>query len=370
LSTPSARTLLFSQRNLDRMVYQCWKYEFEDVIAEVDAVDVIAPAATPEGRIATRAGRRLVNSARRRVGLLPMASMGEVRVSHSYDLFFAAFLFPDEVRFLDKLKGWRERCKIAVCFLGEVWNKDVELLRACAPLLRQFDRIFLHVGASVPMVASVLGRPCQLIFSGIDAARFCPFPDPPARVVDCYSFGRRSPSTHQALLRLAANRRFFYVYDTVSQFPIIDPGEHRRLTAEVIKRSHYFIAYKHNLDVVSKTGGDEALGSRLFEGMAGGSVILGAAPDCPELATVFDWPDAVIPIPYEVADMAPILADLDGQPERIDRARRNNVAGALRRHDWGHRWATILDAVGLAPLPALEARRARLTALADLVAEL
>ena len=82
---------------------------------------------------------------------------------------------------------------------------------------------------------------------------------------------------------------------------------------------------------------------------------------------MFDWPDAVIPIPFEVNDMTPILADLDAQSERLDRARRNNLLGALRRHDSGHRWATILETVGLEPLPALGARRARLAALADLV---
>lgn len=349
------------------MVYQCWKYEFEDVIAEVDAVDMMLPVAIPDGRVTTRIGRRVIDGARRRMGLLPAAAIEEVRVSRAYDLFFAAFLFPAELRFLDKLKGWRDRSKKAVCFLGEVWNKNTELLRACAPILRQFDQIFLHIGASLPMVESVLGRSCRLMHAGIDAIRFCPFPDPPARVVDCYSFGRRSPATHQALLRLAQGRRFFYVYDTVSQFAIIDHVEHRRLTAETIKRSRFFIAYKHNMNLTRTTGGDEALGSRLFEGMAGGSIILGVAPDCPEFTAMFDWPDAVIPIPFDVHDMAPILADLDAQGARLDRARRNNLLGALRRHDWGHRWATILETVGLDPLPALGARRARLAALADLV---
>jgi hypothetical protein len=348
------------------MVYQCSKYEFEDVIDQVDKVDMIAPRPAPDGRVAVL-GRRAVNGARRRLGLLPQAAMPEVRVTRSYDLFFAAFLFPEELLFLNRLRGWRERAKIAACFLGEVWTKDIERLRAHAPLLRQFDQIFLHVGASLPMVASIVGRPCHLIHVGVDAIRFCPFPDPPARVVDCYSFGRRSPATHQALLRLASGGCFFYIYDTVNNFAINDHVEHRRLTAETIKRSQYFIAYKHNLNAAHQTGGDEALGSRLFEGMAGGSIILGVAPDCPEFAASFDWPDAVVPIPFDLDDMAPVLVDLGAQPERLKRARRKNVEGALRRHDWGHRWSTILEAVGLEARPELTARKARLIQLANQV---
>ena len=167
-----------------------------------------------------------------------------------------------------------------------------------------------------------------------------------------------------------SQRQFFYVYDTVTNFPVIDSMEHRRLTAEMIKRSRYFMAHKHNVNATNQTGGDEALGSRLFEGVAGGAVLLGLAPDCPEFGECFDWPDAVIPLPVELTDVAPFFSDLDAQTARLQAVRRRNVLETLSRHDWSHRWARILDMVGLKPLDGLEARAARLNERAQMVGAL
>ncbi|HXI58228.1 MAG TPA: hypothetical protein VNO55_19310, partial [Polyangia bacterium] len=188
----ASRTLVFSQRQLSRMVYQCSNYEFEDVIGQVDAADLLAPSLPEETRL-VRLGRRAVNKARRSLNLLAgmTMTMNPVTVDRKYDLFFAVFLFPAEVLYLNKVQGWREQSRHAACFLGEVWTKDRALLAQYRSLLRQFDHIFLHIGASVSLVESVIGRPCHLIRVGVDAIRFCPYPDPPARVVDCYSFGRR-----------------------------------------------------------------------------------------------------------------------------------------------------------------------------------
>jgi hypothetical protein len=44
-------------------------------------------------------------------------------------------------------------------------------------------------------------------------------------------------------------------------------------------------------------------------------------------------------------------------------SRRNALLG-LRRHDWGHRWSTLLEMAGLPARPALTDRLQRLEALA------
>lgn len=366
MSSSPPRVLLFSQRQFDRMVYQCWKYEFEDVICEVDSVDLVAPPRKAESRLGSLR-RRAFDKSRVSVGLLPEVVTEEVEVTREYDLFFAAFSFPAEAGSLRNLKGWRERSRQAACFLNEVWTKDTKVLKAYAPILRQFDHVFLHVGASLPLVASILGRPCHLIHVATDTLRFCPFPDPPARVVDCYSFGRRISPIHQGLLQIAARKPFFYLYDTVNNFAVINSSEHRRLLAETAKRSRYLIAYKHNLNATNQTGGDEALGGRLFEGAASGAILLGMAPTCPEFETCFGWTDAVVELPVAANDVESFLLDLDAQGERIREARRNNVTASLRSHDWVHRWSAILETVGMKPLAALDARKRRLTDLARLV---
>jgi hypothetical protein len=369
MPSPQSRTLLYSQRKLDSMVYQCWKYEFEDVIAEIDSVEMVAPSARAEDRF-SRLGRRALDTSRRRLRLPVGSSFKETVVERDYELFFAPFLFPTEAGNLANLKGWRERSKLAACFLGELWTLDAELLRIYAPILRQFDHLFSHVGASLPLLQSIVGKPCHLLPVGVDAIRFCPLPAPPARVVDCYSFGRRIPAIHTALLGLADRRPFFYVYDTVNNFSVNDSAQHRRMVAEMSKRSRYLIAYKHNVGVGKLTGGDEALGSRYYEGMAGGAVLLGIAPSCPEFDLNFDWPDAVVELPVDTADVERFLSELDAQPERLRRARRANVIGILRRHDWSHRWATILETMGLPALEGFQGRKRRLAELTDLADKL
>ena len=363
------RTLLYSQRKLDFMVYQCWKYEFEDVIGEIDSVEMVAPSPRAESRWG-RLGRRLLERSRRGAGLPPGAPFAELEITRDYDLFFATFLFAAEVGNLAAVKGWRERCKRTACFLGEIWTKDVEMLRIYAPILRQFDHVFSHVGASLPLLRETLGKPCHLLPVGVDAIRFCPLPNSPARVVDCYSFGRRVSTIHQALLDLSGKTSFFYVYDTVNNFAVIDPAQHRRAVAEMAKRSRYLIAYKHNINAPHLTGGDEALGSRLFEGMAAGAVLLGVAPSCPEFDLCFDWPDAVVELPTETPEVERFLSELTAQPERLRRARRHNVVGVLRRHDWSQRWATILETMDLPALEGMQGRRRRLAELTDLADKL
>jgi hypothetical protein len=49
----------------------------------------------------------------------------------------------------------------------------------------------------------------------VDAIRFSPYPNPPARVIDVYSLGRRLDGLHRTLLKFTAERNMFYVYETL-----------------------------------------------------------------------------------------------------------------------------------------------------------
>ncbi|HEY9660080.1 MAG TPA: hypothetical protein V6C65_16605, partial [Allocoleopsis sp.] len=55
------------------------------------------------------------------------------------------------------------------------------------------------------------------------------------------------------------------------------------------------------------------------------------------------------------------------QPDRLEQIRHNNIINSLLRHDWSYRWETILQSVGLAPLPQLLDRQHHLSQLADLI---
>jgi len=358
------RVLIFSQRNFDLKVFQCWIYEFEDVIAETDGVQLLAPGAWDEAEAATLI-RRVGNRVRRLRGRAPhVGVIGESRVSQNYDLFFAIFMFPQQIALLERIRNWRRQCARAACLLGEVWAHDVPRVRSWLELLRDFDQVFVAIKSSVPDVSQVVGKPCTFLPLGIDAVRFCPYPNPPTRSIDVLSMGRRSDPIHQGLLSLAEKKRIFYLYDVVRGFSVIDYREHRALLANLVKRSRYFISYKHNVNIAEVTGGQEAVGSRFFEGAAGGAAMIGIPPDCEEYRDAFDWEDAVIQVPYSTADIGAILCELDAQPHRLVRVGRKNVVSCLLRHDWAYRWEQVLNCVGIEPAPALAARKATLQKLA------
>jgi hypothetical protein len=179
--------------------------------------------------------------------------------------------------------------------------------------------------------------------------------------------------THEAMMRLSRERRVFYYYDTVvasgvdgrhRTFSVADAAEHRTLLANLLQRSRYFIANRARVNEPEYEGGRDEISSRFYEGAAAGAVMLGEAPRDEEFRRQFDWPDAVIPLPFHSPDVARRIADLDADPERLGRIRRDNVRHAALRHDWVHRLGAIFQATGLEPTLAMQERQARLATIA------
>jgi hypothetical protein len=95
--------------------------------------------------------------------------------------------------------------------------------------------------------------------------------------------------------------------------------------------------------------------------------MIGQSPDCETFHTMFNWPDVVVEIEADGADVAKAISRLAAQPERLVAISRQNATEALLRHDWVYRWKKILDIVGLEPAPQLEMREKRLKQLAEQV---
>jgi hypothetical protein len=366
----TARTLIYSLRGFKHDLARCCSFEFEDAIGRMDHADLLTtePAACEPGlvhKLASKAGR--IAS----VDIAPARSLKPVTVERNYDLFFFLCQSPPDFEDLAALRGWRERCRFAVCWIEELWVKWIrEWPRALEPL-KQFDLIFVGLQQSVPELEKAIGQPCRHILPGVDALRFCPFPLMPRRRIDVLNIGRRAAETHEALLELAARDRIFYFYDTIrgGSAQAIDPAHHRRFLADNIQRCRYFLANRPKIDTPSHTGGQDKdeLGFRFFEGAAGGAVMLGDAPRGPLFQKHFDWPDAVIDLPWGSRNVAPLLDELDRQPERLARVRRDNVVNALLRHDWAYRWEALLAEVGLPTTESLAERKRNLAELAEQV---
>ncbi|HVP60703.1 MAG TPA: glycosyltransferase [Myxococcaceae bacterium] len=364
--------LVLSMRRVADVVGYVAMYEFEDLVLELLRGDRAAPrsdAALERGRRAYKAVRLLTGS--RRLGRALTPPLGSRHLERDYGLFLAVFNHPHELFNLHALADWRARSRFAACYICEAWQS--QLPDYLLELLSGFDHLFLGVDGACEAVARLTGRPCTYLPMGVDALRFLPSSPTAPRGIDVCGIGRRSAVTHRALLAWASGTDRFYFYDTMRRggplaattFHVIDPAEHRLLFSNLLKRSRYFIANRAWADRPALTQGKDEIAARFYEGAAAGAVMLGDPPDTDDFRSQFDWPDSVVRTPFDAPDIAATLDRLDADPARVERIRRAGVVNALRRHDWSERLLRILRVAGVAPGPELEARRARLSAIAD-----
>jgi hypothetical protein len=357
------RALVFSMRGLTQHVSRCASYEFENVIAECDDVDLVAPKRPPQR--GEGAFRRHVKKILR---LTDPLIEDNVDPNKEYDLFVAFARSMRDLQFVEPIMSLRDQCRASVTLLDELRSDAVNRSPRSVKVLSRFDCIFSGIQESVETIQRVTGRPCHYLPGGVDALRFCPYPRNSARSIDVYSMGRRKPAVHEVLMSRGASGNLFYLYDTTSDFAVIDPMEHRLLLANLIKRSRYFITFPPKFDRPAEAPGQLDVGLRFFEGAAGGAVMLGTPPNGATFQECFDWPDAVIRTTPDGGEIVALIADLDEQPDRLNRVRRDNVENSLRRHDWIYRWRRMLEIVGVPISSGVIKRERCLTRLADLVA--
>jgi hypothetical protein len=366
---PETNVLLLSQRRIADLAAFCLAYEFEDTFAAVADAQRVDVADFP-GLEFSRRGYKLARMASRSPGLarqLAPAPRAKVVLQRDFDLFFPVFSHPHELYSLATIPNWRQRCRKAACFISEVWS-DI-LPEYLLELLSAFDHVFIGHRHPVKDVARITGRPCSYLPLAVDVLRFAPPSWDQPRPIDVCNVGRRSPVTHQALLDDAERRHSFYYYDTVAAsgsdlkdrtFRVDSPHEHRRKLATLLKHSRYFIANRSYVNRPEFTAGRDEISARFYEGAAAGAVMIGEAPRTEEFKQQFDWPDALIHMPFDSPDIGGILADLNGDPSRLRAIRRNSVRQAAQRHDWLHRILLVFDTLGLAPTEKMRARAKQL----------
>jgi hypothetical protein len=363
--------LQLSMRRVHDLVAYCGLYEFEDVVAAVtaaDRVELLDYEAVENVRRAYKLGRLMTGSRRLAGALTPR--LRAPRLSRDYELFFPVFNDPFELFALKAIPNWRSRCRVAACFVCELWlNNLPEFL---LELLSEFDYVFTGMQNPVARMASIIGKPCTYLPLAVDVLRFAPSPvSRPPRVIDICYLGRRSPVTHEALVKLAGHRRIFYYHDTVrasgldkrqTTFRVANVREHRLLLANVLQRSRYYVANRSRINE-READGSEEISSRFYEGIAAGAVLLGESPRSPEFGKQFDWVDAVIPMPFDAPDVGDRLALLNADPVREAAIQHENVRQAALRHDWLHRLQHVFAVAGI---PATEAMDVRASSLEEL----
>lgn len=376
------RVLVASEFNARDKAHFSQAYEFCRIIMECDDADLVAPGIdnyltryfgkilpAHDAHNVQRDFNRLTNGIRKGLRLKNAPTIAPVELTRNYDLFFFVAWSPQSLVELSRIGDWRRRCHIAVAYLFESWSSTLDADRAYLKLLDQFDYVFLLHGAGIERLSSYTRAPCYFLPTGVDCLIATPYPMSPARVIDVYSIGNRAALTHRQLVSWAQRCNRFYLYDSLSSTDsrVKDWQDHRLLLANTIKRSRYFIGFNPASlagDKATKIAGEQVLPGRLFEGAAGGAVILGTAPQCPEFDECFGWPDSVIEVHPDEDDIVAVIDALDAQPLRIEQARRRNAVNCLLKHDWAYRWERILSTVGIDPLAQLDERKSQLHDLA------
>src|SRR5262249_38842871 len=306
------RILLFSQRHIHSALFRCPMYEFEDIVSEIDSVEVLAPR--PDKRFSLK-----YKIAKRVAWHSPITlntDIREIEIKEDYELFLAICGSAVDLLFVDAIKDWPKLSRTSVCVLDDLWVKEMPTYKYLLRILAKFDFVMLYYSQSVEALSERIGSKCSFLPPGVDAIEFCPYPNPPKRVIDVYSIGRRSNVTHQKLLRMAKERRVFYVYDSIAGNLAINSKEHRLLFADMAKRSRYFIVNPGLIDRPDIRGNQIEIGNRYFEGAASGTIMIGEHPRNEEFGKLFNWPDAVLHLPYDSEDIDTLMNELDTQPDR------------------------------------------------------
>jgi hypothetical protein len=359
---------MLTSRSFIRLAYQAAVFEAQDVLCETADVDLVALEPGPGFTVREPLLRKLLwRDFSGRLALLN-PGLAPVRLAKTYDVFIAYCPAVRDLLHVNAIRNWRDRCRTSVCILDEIWAAEARRSRHYLRLLTEFDHVVVGLEGSAGIVGELIGRACHFLPAAVDALRFSPYPAPPPRVVDVYSFGRRREAVHDGLRTLAAERGLFYVHETLEGggSPVRDYRQHRDQIAAIAKRSRCIVVAPAKFDRPDERGAQNEVANRYYEASAAGAVMIGEAPDCESYRRLFDWPEAVVDLDPGGSDAAEVVGSLLRQPDRLRKLGGRNAEQALRRHDWVYRWLEVFRIAGLAPTPGMIARVQRLHGLADL----
>jgi hypothetical protein len=363
-----SRILLLSVKGIQSQVANACLYEFEDIICNIEGVDVFIPQNDfPWRRKIYRLARYITQSDFVASTITPFPIT--ISLEREYDLLFAVLDNPWQMYMVNTIKGWRDRTKLAACYIGEVWEKDFDNWRLLQEPFKSFDHIFVGVSHCVDKLSQLIGRPCSYLPPAVDTTLFCPFPIAPQRNIDVCYIGRRLSEIHHRLLELTLTQDFFYYYDTAlrQDFKVENYLEHRLLLANLLKRSRHTIIHHAKFNRPQETGGKQEIGYRFFEGAAAGTVMLGMPPNNKNFQKYFGWSNAVVKVDWDTCDIKEVLSELNAQPELLEQISRNNVINSLQKHDWVYRWRQILTTLNLKPTTGMLAREKYLQQLVQAI---
>lgn len=342
--------------------YGAW-YEAEDVLRTVAETDLILLERDAD-RGPIRLRRIVGRGLRRSVGpgrSIPTTGHHKPPADH-YDLAVFVPFTAWELPLLEDIRRLREVADRVAVYLPEVWPPVAGDRRLRFEPWHLVDHIFVGIHPSVAVMAGNLDREVHHLPMAADVHSFRPRTLDDPRPIDVLNIGRRLGGLHEELLKWAYCQRRFYRYDTFKTATVDDPIQHRRDLGQRYQRTSVALCSYPKHDMPEESRGLRIIPQRLWEGLAGGTVMIGMPPE-EELQRIAVGEVVVEQLPADPkAGVAAIEKLVDGDTRGI---RQRNLDLALRHHDWVHRWITMFETLGLDVPHDATVRVKELNAIAD-----
>ena len=328
---------------------------------EADCVDVVAHGDRRESveillrNIARLTGPTVARAARTKTDL-----------GSGYDVAFVSVISFRDLWILGGL-DLRSVAERRICYILELWSPDVHHFGLYREILEQFDAVFTVHQSSISALRAAVDVPVHWLPTGTDTALHTPPTLAKERGLDVFSLGRRCPVQHAELVAAARDGVLSYQFDSLAAGAFDDWQEHRLNAAGQGQRATFYIAHRAKFDVPVESGDAQDFGNRFFDAAASGAIPLGEIPTNENFRSYFPDADDMLRVPAGTAGIVDALLEMGADVERCRSISSRLVVDALQRHDWLHRWRTMLEAVDLAPLPSTRDRLGRLETMASLV---
>lgn len=332
------KLLILSQRRLNFKVSRCVPYEFEETVAKLEGSEIISLLPQNFFQIKNRISNRLARNTK----ILFKPGITASLTNNNYEIILVVCQLTRDLPSIYATGLLKNNSKKKICWLEEIWTKDIKHLVGHLHILKMFDYVITSCKDSVETLEKYIGKKIYYLPPGVDSIKFSPYPNYPERSIDLLAIGRKSKNTHNDLLKNIDGKNFFYIYDTLvakTEFSLL--SQHRRLIAEMSKRSCFFLANKAKINRDDETAQQEEIGYRFFEGISSGAILVGDYPKNQEFSKNFDWDNSVIQFNKDDINLFEFLHKLSKEKDLLTNIRINNMINALQRHDWLYRWKTI-----------------------------
>ncbi|MBV9313546.1 MAG: glycosyltransferase family 1 protein [Pseudonocardia sp.] len=261
---------------------------------------------------------------------------------------------------------WHQLGKLVMVHLENVTEWELRrYIELIATLRKRVDALF--TSREMPPLghlSSARLRTIEVVPPLLDVLAFPAWPQAAHRTIDILSSGAAPRAQDQLLRQWATEHGGNYRQDIGQLGAVTSLAQHRKIFTTMASRSRLFLTNYRRYGR-GRGGGYREVGTRFFEAMAAGCVLVG---DLPRDSRQFvDYVAPAMPLRFPVnasalpREVVAALAD----PEHSSLLGTAARAAALRGNDVAHRWREMATLAGLPASPGVEARISQLAALAD-----